>query len=73
MKPKYFWLLSDGKTIREISRDEYLHLHARNWQNGLNTFQLIVSWNNEIHFEHGKAMLNVRLRQLTKILEGTGR
>ena len=66
--PKYFWLLSDGKTVREISIEEFRYLSRRS-QESPQGYLLLVLFDSEIHIAKGQSMLNVPLKQLNQVLK----
>jgi len=68
---KYFWLLSDGKTVREISQEEFRRLNKQNWSysHKFQSYLLLVLFGTEIHIAKGTSMLNVPLKQLREILQ----
>lgn len=65
---KYFHLLSDGKTVREITSDEWFRIvvKERDWANS----KLVATlYDNEISFNKGHSHIFVLKSQLDKILK----
>lgn len=65
---KFFWLLSDGKTVREISFEKYKEL-ARKGFDSSKSSQLAVLFDSEIHFQKSRSYMNIRLTQLSQLLK----
>jgi len=67
MKPRFFWLLSDRRTVREIDLETYRYLNRLNRRKD-NTCLLLVLFDSEIHVNKGISSVNVTLKQLNQIL-----
>lgn len=65
---RYFWCLSDNKTVREISWDEFKEMNKADYR-GKNTRRLIWVGTAEIYLSKGKRGMWIRLEQLMKVLE----
>jgi len=67
---KYYWLLSDGKTVREISWEEYHKINMENWKRETNLKLICYLDNSFFQARRGKKYVTVHLRQLKQILNG---
>lgn len=68
MKPKYYWLYSDGKTVKEISLEQFHKISISDRKNTENSHLLAVVWDSEVYFAKGKPSITIRRKQLTQIL-----
>jgi len=68
MKPKYYWLLSDGKTIRELTREQYRNMAIQDMRQNRDSHLFAVVWDSEVYFGRGRKGINIRRFQLDKIL-----
>ena len=67
-KWRYFWLLSDGKTVKEITWEKYRELINKEISSGLN-YKVIVYLGSELYLHHGTNSLNISLNQLENVLK----
>ena len=67
MKPKYYWLLSDGKTVKELTQEEYRKKATNDMKTNTNHLFMIV-WDSEVHFGQARRGISVRRKQLDQIL-----
>lgn len=65
-KLRCFWLLSDHKTVREISHEEMNKLRASDHEGGNHKF--VMLWDTELYILHGKRSLWVKREQLEQVL-----
>lgn len=49
-KPRYFWLKSDGKTVKEITAEEYDKLRTANVRSATPKYLLCILWTSDILF-----------------------
>ena len=69
MKPKYFWLLSDHRTIREISAEEFKQKAKANWDSTTISYLLVVNHGSEICVVQSKSAFTIPMAQLKQVLE----
>lgn len=63
-KARFFWLLSDNKTVREISAEEYFRKERQK-----KACQLIILHDTEITLVKGKRICWLPRKQLQQVLE----
>lgn len=68
MEPKCYWLLSDGKTVRELSFERYREMALKDMKEDKSSHLFAVVWDTEIHFGKGRRGITIRRRQLNEIL-----
>lgn len=67
MKAKNYWLLSDGKTVREITWEQWRDMVNEDYDRK-NKRTLMRVWDSEVYFRKGKSSFWVDRRQLEKVL-----
>ena len=68
MMRKFFYLLSDRKSTREISYDEYREIVNRDYNDPNRQFMLAILFDNDLYIYKGKCGISVPLKQLKEIL-----
>lgn len=65
---RYFWLLSDRKTVREISLEKWRKLRKIDFYSENISYFLIVTYNNALAVTKGKTHIWLPLKQLKEVL-----
>lgn len=68
MEPRYFWLKSDGKTVKEISFEEYRKIVKTEWTWTSNTRMICRLTDSEIYVRKGQNYFWIPMRQLKEVL-----
>lgn len=68
MKVRWFWLLSDHKTIREISWDQWKKIVEKDFEKRSHTRLICRVCDSEIYFRKGSDFLWIPMDQLKEIL-----
>ena len=68
MNERYFWLLSDQKTVREISWEKWRELANKDWNRDNHVRTICSVSKSELYFRRGKASFWIPLRQLKEVL-----
>ena len=66
--PRYFWLLADRKTIREISWEEWQQMVHEDWERK-NKRRLARLDDSDIYLRKGRSGMWLSLTQLKQMLE----
>lgn len=66
--PRSFWLLSDRKTIREITSEQYRKMIREDYDR-INKRLLVKVWGSEVYMHKGKQSFLVDRQQLLKTLK----
>lgn len=69
MKPRYFWLLSDHKTVREIDWEEWRKIAQQDFQRKGNTRLIARVHDIEVYIRKGNQFIWVPRVQLEKALK----
>jgi len=68
MKPRFFWVYANGKTIKEISWEEWAKMVNRDFNR--ETSRLLVRiHDNDIYFRKGSQGIWMRKKNLKEILQ----
>ena len=70
---KYYWFLSDGKIVREISWEEWRKMASKDMHKKSNTRLLCRIETSYISFRKGNRHIWIPLKQLRKVLENEGK
>ena len=68
MTVRWFWLYSDGKTVKEISWDEWSKIVQKDWNSHGPTRLLCRVHGNDIHIRKGSKYVYVKKAQLLSVL-----
>lgn len=68
MKVRFFWLLSDRETVREISRQDWMYIVNKEWRKNKNTRLVCRVDESEVYVRKGGDGLWIPKRQLKGIL-----
>jgi len=69
-KLEYYWLLSDGKTVRQISHEEWFNMNRQNWNRKCNLNLICFMDSSFLQLRRGKNYVTVSLKQLKQLLNG---
>lgn len=69
MKPRFFWLYSDGETVKVISWEDWCNIVNKEWQSDGNTRLLCRVHDNEVYIRKGRNYIGIQKSQLKAILE----
>ena len=70
LKARYFWLMSDNKTVREIDYVKMRELDNANYKSKRKNYKLCDVHNNgDVFFRTAKSFIWVPNRQLDKVVE----
>ena len=68
---KYFHLYADGKTVREISREEYIDISYK-WRESSRPRRLVTASQNGVWAEYGNSGVWIPMPQLLEVLRRVG-